>query len=114
MNIIVWALALLLPIVPALLFFIPKTSTAEASTDDGDDKKSQPEQVPFWAKWSFKLTGAAAAYPHIHIVGPCNRPIYVVRDIFTVWGTVDVDQGQRPQLGELKLWYSTATYIFRR
>ena len=29
------------------------------------------------------------------------RPNYVVEDIFTVWGTVDVDQGQRPQLGEL-------------
>lgn len=74
MNIIVWALALLLPIVPALLFFIPKTSTAEASTDDGDDKKSQPEQVPFWAKWSFKLTGAAAAYLIFTLLAPVTGP----------------------------------------
>ena len=51
MNIIVWALALLLPILPALLFFIPKSSTAEASTDDSHAEKSPSEKVPFWAKW---------------------------------------------------------------
>ena len=51
MNIIVWALALLVPILPALLFFIPKSSTAEASTDDSHAEKSPPEKVPFWAKW---------------------------------------------------------------
>jgi len=101
MNIIVWALALLLPILPALLFFIPRSSTAEASTDDDHAKESQPEKVPFWAKWSFKLTGAAAAYLVFTLLALYYRPNYVVEDIFTVWGTVDVDQGQRPQLGEL-------------
>lgn len=102
MNIIVWTLALLLPIVPALLFFIPGSSTAEASTAD-DAQKPQPQKEAFWRKWKFKLTGAAAAYLVFAWLALHYRPVYVAYDVFTVWGMVDIDPpGQRPQLNQLR------------
>ena len=112
-NIIVWALALLLPILPALLFFIPRSSTAEASSDDEQAKKSQAEKVPIWRKWQFKLTGAAAAYLVFASLAMYHRPPYVPDDIFTVWGTVDIDQGQRPQLNQLRFDISPPKYSDR-
>jgi|SRR5215471_594131 len=120
MHIVVWALALLLPILPALLFFwlIPGSATAEAWSDDSDNKvKSSdgdtdkaPTKKPFWGKFydafrglKFKLSGAAAAYLVFAVLALYYRPVYVWSDeVFTVYGWLDVDQGQqRPQIGEL-------------
>ena len=100
MNIIVWALAFLMPILPALLFFLPRSSTAEAGSD-GNGERSTAEKVPFWRKWQFKLTGAAAAYLVFAWLALYFRPVYVADEVFTIWGAVDVDQGKRPTIEQL-------------